>query len=99
MFGHTTDKTEECMALTVFLALSLNKKIADLRRDGTFSWARPNTKTQVTIGYENDYQKIKMPSTIVEIISIQYEVLVNTIEAVMKKEKNETGMFDDDKND
>lgn len=27
------------------------KKIADLRRDGTLWWARPDTKTQVTIDY------------------------------------------------
>jgi len=35
--------------------------------------------------------------TIFEIISIRYEILVNTIEAVMKKEKNKTEMFDDDR--
>jgi len=55
MFGYATDETEECMPLTVVLAHGLNKKIADLRRDGTFSWARPDTKTQVTIEYEYDY--------------------------------------------
>ena len=55
MFGYATDETEECMPLTVVLAHGLNKKIADMRRDGTFSWARPGTKTQVTIEYEYDY--------------------------------------------
>jgi len=52
MFGFATDETDECMPLTVVLAHALNKKIADLRRDGTFTWARPDTKTQVTIEYE-----------------------------------------------
>merc|ERR1711872_872806 len=48
MFGYATDETEECMPLTVVLAHALNKKISDLRRDGTLWWARPDSKTQVT---------------------------------------------------
>ena len=48
MFGYATDETEECMPLTVVLAHALNRKIADLRRDGTLWWARPDTKTQVS---------------------------------------------------
>ena len=48
MFGYATDETEECMPLTVVLAHNLNKKLSDLRRDGTLWWARPDTKTQVS---------------------------------------------------
>merc|ERR1712024_62690 len=51
MFGYATDETEECMPLTVVLAHNLNKKLSDLRRDGTLWWARPDTKTQVTCDY------------------------------------------------
>lgn len=48
MFGYATDETEECMPLTVTLAHKLNQKIADLRRNGEFWWARPDSKTQVS---------------------------------------------------
>ncbi|CAL4242793.1 unnamed protein product, partial [Meganyctiphanes norvegica] len=51
MFGYATDETEECMPLTQTLAHRLNEKIAELRRDGTFWWARPDTKTQITAEY------------------------------------------------
>ncbi|XP_023322373.1 S-adenosylmethionine synthase [Eurytemora carolleeae] len=51
MFGYATDETEECMPLTVVLAHQLNKKISDLRRDGSLWWARPDSKTQVTAEY------------------------------------------------
>ncbi|CAB3237113.1 unnamed protein product [Arctia plantaginis] len=51
MFGYATDETEECMPLTVVLAHKLNQKIADLRRNGEFWWARPDSKTQVTCEY------------------------------------------------
>ena len=49
MFGYATDETDECMPLTVVLAHSLNRKLSELRRDGTLWWARPDTKTQVII--------------------------------------------------
>jgi len=51
MFGYATDETEECMPLTVVLAHKLNAKIAELRRNGGLSWARPDSKTQVTCEY------------------------------------------------
>jgi len=51
MFGYATDETAECMPLTVVLAHAMNRKISDLRRDGTLWWARPDTKTQVTCEY------------------------------------------------
>lgn len=51
MFGYATDETEECMPLTVVLAHKLNAKLAELRRDGTFWWAGPDSKTQITCEY------------------------------------------------
>jgi len=51
MFGYATNETEECMPLTVVLSHQLNAKIAELRRSGVLSWARPDTKTQVTVEY------------------------------------------------
>lgn len=47
MFGYATDETEECMPLTIVLAHKLNAKMAELRRDGTIPWLRPDSKTQV----------------------------------------------------
>jgi S-adenosylmethionine synthetase len=54
MFGYATDETPECMPLTCILAHQLNAKLAECRRNGTCAWARPDTKTQVTIEYELD---------------------------------------------
>lgn len=51
MFGYATDETEECMPLTIVLAHKLNKQIADGRRSGVLPWARPDSKTQVTVEY------------------------------------------------
>ncbi len=51
MFGYATDETEECMPLTVILAHKLNRTLADGRRSGVLGWARPDSKTQVTVEY------------------------------------------------
>lgn len=48
MFGYATDETEECMPLTIVLAHKLNAKLAELRRNGTLPWLRPDSKTQVS---------------------------------------------------
>ncbi|CAO2605418.1 S-adenosylmethionine synthase isoform type-2 [Lemmus lemmus] len=50
MFGYATDETEECMPLTIVLAHKLNAKLAELRRNGTLPWLRPDSKTQVSGG-------------------------------------------------
>nr|QWE91144.1 methionine adenosyltransferase [Salpingoeca crinita] len=54
MFGYATDETAECMPLTCQLAHALNRRLAECRRDGELPWARPDTKTQVTIEYKLD---------------------------------------------
>lgn len=54
MFGYATDETEELMPLSIMLAHKLNKRMADLRRNGVLSWLRPDSKTQVTVEYKND---------------------------------------------
>jgi len=54
MFGYASDETEECMPLTIVLAHQMNQKLAELRRSGTFWWARPDSKTQVTCEYKFD---------------------------------------------
>jgi S-adenosylmethionine synthetase len=51
MFGYATDETEESMPLTIVLAHKLNRKLADGRRSGLLPWARPDSKTQVTVEY------------------------------------------------
>ncbi|GAB1602917.1 S-adenosylmethionine synthase-like [Argonauta hians] len=54
MFGYATNETEECMPLTVVLAHQLNAKVAVLRRSGDLWWARPDSKSQVTIRYKSE---------------------------------------------
>lgn len=54
MFGYATDETPEYLPLTVLFSHALNKEMTKARNDGSVPWLRPDTKTQVTIEYEND---------------------------------------------
>jgi S-adenosylmethionine synthetase len=53
MFGYATDETPELMPLTIMLAHKLNRKMTELRNNGTLAWLRPDSKTQVTVEYKN----------------------------------------------
>jgi S-adenosylmethionine synthetase len=83
MFGYATDETEECMPLTVVLAHAMNKKISDLRRDGTLWWARPDTKTQVTCEYYFDNGACIPTRVHTVVVSCQHSEKV-TLEALRK---------------
>lgn len=54
MFGYASDESPEAMPLTLLLAHKLNARFHELRRDGTLPWARPDSKSQVTIEYCHD---------------------------------------------
>ena len=54
MFGYATNETEHLMPAAITYAHELMKKQAQLRRNGTISWLRPDAKSQVTIAYKDD---------------------------------------------
>merc|ERR1712013_975613 len=83
MFGYATDETEECMPLSLVLAHQMNKKISDLRRDGTLWWARPDTKTQVTAEYVFDKGACVPIRVHTVVVSCQHSEKV-TLEALRK---------------
>ena len=53
MFGYATDETTELMPAPIHYAHALVQQLADVRRDGTLPWVRPDGKSQVSVAYEN----------------------------------------------
>ena len=72
MFGYAVDETSEAMPLSIHLAHKLVRNLSDFRKRGhDFLW--PDSKSQVTVRYENG--KVKNIATIV--ISSQHDLDVN----------------------
>jgi len=86
MFGFATNETEEYMPMPIMLAHRLTRRLAEVRKNKTLDWVRPDGKSQVTVLY--DGYKPVMVDTVV--VSTQHspdvemdEVRKNIIEKVI----------------
>ncbi len=53
MFGYASNETSVLMPAPITYAHKLVKRQAEVRKNGTLSWLRPDAKSQVTFRYEN----------------------------------------------
>ena len=73
MFGYACDETDVLMPFPIHYSHRLVEKMAELRENGTLSWLRPDSKSQITVEYEGD-KPVRVHTVV---ISTQHDPEVN----------------------
>ena len=64
MFGYASNETEVLMPAPITYAHRLVKRQAELRKNGTLSWLRPDAKSQVTFVYDDDGKPVGIDAVV-----------------------------------
>jgi S-adenosylmethionine synthetase len=73
MFGYATDESDEMMPLPILLAHKLTKGLTDDRKANKVNFLRPDSKSQVSVLYENNEPK----EVTAVVVSTQHNTLAN----------------------
>ena len=93
MFGYACNETKELMPLPILLAHKITAKLAEVRKNGTLPYLRPDGKAQVSVQYK-DGKPVAVKTVVVstqhapdiEQKQLHQDIIREVVEAVIPKE-------------
>jgi S-adenosylmethionine synthetase len=100
MFGFACDETPELMPLPIMLAHRLARRLADVRRNKTLSYLRPDGKAQVTVRYGDDGKPEGVENVVlaaqhhdeVDVDQLRADITQHVIDAALPAELRDGGI-------
>ena len=65
MFGYASDESDELMPMPILLAHRVARRLAEVRRDGTLPFLRPDGKSQITVEYDDERRPVRVHTVLV----------------------------------
>lgn len=85
MFGFATDETDTLMPAPVYYSHRLVERQAELRKNGTLPWLRPDAKSQVTLRYDETGKPVAVDAVVLSTQHSPDIKLADLREAVMEE--------------
>ncbi|WP_281645279.1 methionine adenosyltransferase [Parendozoicomonas sp. Alg238-R29] len=94
MFGYATNETDSLMPAPIYYSHKLVQKQAELRKNKTLAWLRPDAKSQVTMRYGADGKPVAVDAVVlstqhdpsISLEQLRKEILEEVIKPVLPAE-------------
>ena len=99
MFGFATNETPEFMPAPLVFAHKILRKAAELRKSGAIKWLRTDSKSQVTVEYDENNKPVRINAVVVSHQhddDVDYDTIKKTIiNEIVVPVLKPTGLLDD----
>ena len=91
MFGYATDETDNYMPITIYYAHKLSEKLAEVRKNGSIPFLKPDGKVQVTFRFTSDGEPLDVDTILIstqhidglDLDDLKQDVLNKVVQAVI----------------